>query len=109
MLPPMLMLPVGTDVASAVDAAGAAAGCGAPLPAPVLSWGGVIAATADSVEAPATDAATAADSATAEVSDTGGAFKFAVGGGAVVFGGGAFLPMALAEPMGEMCKRSLHT
>jgi len=100
MLPLMMMLPVGTDVASAVDAADAAAGCGAPLPAPVLSWGEVVAATADSVESPATAAATVADSATAEVSDTAGAVKFAVGGGAIVFGGCAFLPMVLAEPTG---------
>ena len=70
---------------------------------------GVVAATAGSVEAPATATATAADSAIAGVSDTAGAVESAVGAGAFDFGGVAFLPMALAEPMGEMCKRSLHT
>ena len=67
--------------------------------------GGVVAATAGSVEAPATAIATA----TAGDGDTAGAVEFAVGAGAVDFGVVAFLTMALAEPMGENCQRSLHT
>mgnify|MGYP000114029352 CR=1 FL=1 len=69
----------------------------------------MVAATAGSVETPATAIATAVDSATAGDCDTAGAVEFAVGAGAVDFGVVALLTMALAEPMGGNCQRSLHT
>ncbi len=82
--------------------------------------GGVVAATAGSVKAPATAIAAAVDSATAGDGDTAGAVDSATAGdsdtagdgdtaGAVDFGVVVFLTMALAEPMGENCQRSLHT